>query len=417
MSAQFVSSLADNVLFVVAVGLLLYQGAPDWQSAALVPVFAFFYVVLAPVAGPLADSMPKRKVMAISNAIKAAGCLMMCLSVHPLLAYSVVGLGAAIYSPAKYGILTELLPSSLLVKANGWIEGLTIASIVLGVVVGGLMVSETTLQLIFSLVHNRLAITIDPVLLLPAVVMLLYALAAVINTRIPDTGTVLHRIPESIPALLANFRECNRLLWQDKLGQIALATTTLFWGVSGNLRYLVLAWAAVALGYSTTQASSLVGVVAIGTAAGAILASFRVRLGDAPRVIPLGAALGALLLLMVLITSASWAAALLLVAGAAGGYTLVPMNALLQHRGHNLMGAGRSIAVQNFNEQACILLIGLLFSVSAGGHLGVYFALIVLGSLVVLLMILIGLKYRTNISRHPREVARLLKQARLNEDL
>ena len=417
MSAQFFSSLADNALFVVAVGFLQHQRAADWQSAALVPVFAFFYVVLAPVAGPFADAMPKRRVMAISNAIKAAGCLMMCLSVHPLLAYSIVGLGAAVYSPAKYGILTELLPSSQLVKANGWIEGLTIASIVLGVVVGGLMVSETTLQIVFSLVHTGFAISVDPVLLLPAAVMLVYVLAAVINTRIPDTGAVLHRVPESIPALLVNFRECNRLLWHDKLGQIALATTTLFWGVSGNLRYIVLAWAAVALGYSTTQASSLVGVVAIGTAAGAILASFRIRLGDAPRVIPLGAALGVLLLLMVLVTSVSWAAALLLVAGAAGGYMLVPMNALLQHRGHNLMGAGRSIAVQNFNEQACILLIGLLYSLSAGGHLGVYFALIALGTLVVLLMILIGVKYRNNISRHPKEVARLLKMARLNEDL
>lgn len=417
MSAQFASSLADNALFVVAVGLLQHQGAADWQSAALVPVFAFFYVVLAPVAGPFADAMPKRRVMAISNAIKAGGCLMMCLGVHPLLAYSVVGLGAAIYSPAKYGILTELLPSSQLVKANGWIEGLTIASIVLGVVLGGLMVSETSQQLIFSLVHTRFAIPGDPVLLLPVAVMLVYVLAAIINTRIPDTGAVLHRIPENLPALLSSFGECNRLLWHDRLGQIALATTTLFWGVSGNLRYIVLAWAAVALGYSTTQASTLVGVVAIGTAAGAILASFRVRLGDAPRVIPLGAALGVLLMLLVPITSASWAAALLLVAGATGGYMLVPMNALLQHRGHDLMGAGRSIAVQNFNEQACILLIGLLYSVSAGGHPGVYFALIALGAMVVVLMILIGVKYRNNISRHPREVARLLKMARLNEDL
>jgi len=417
MSAQFFSSLADNALFVVAVGLLQYQEAPDWQSAALVPVFAFFYVVLAPVAGPFADAMPKRRVMAISNAIKAVGCLMMCLSVHPLLAYSVVGLGAAIYSPAKYGILTELLPSSQLVKANGWIEGLTIASIVLGVVVGGLMVSGATLDVIFSVCNTHCTLLAGPELLLPAFVMLVYVLAAAINTRIPDTGATIHRVPGSLFALLTNFRECNRLLWQDKLGQIALATTTLFWGVSGNLRYVVLAWAGVALGYSTTEASTLVGVVAIGTAAGAILASFRVRLADAPRVIPLGAVLGALLLMMVFISTVTWAAVLLLIAGAAGGYMLVPMNALLQHRGHNLMGAGRSIAVQNFNEQTCILLIGLLYSFSTGAQLGVYFALIALGALVIVLMILIGVKYRNNMSRHPREVARLLRLARFNEDM
>jgi len=140
MSAQFFSSLADNALFVTAVELLRTGGAPEWQSAALVPMFALFYVVLAPFVGAFADALPKGRVMFISNAIKVVGCLLMLFGHHPLLAYAVVGLGAAAYSPAKYGILTELLPASQLVKANGWIEGLTITSIILGVLLGGQLV-------------------------------------------------------------------------------------------------------------------------------------------------------------------------------------------------------------------------------------------------------------------------------------
>jgi len=142
MSAQFFSSLADNALFVAAVELLRTEGAPEWQRAALVPMFALFYVVLAPFVGAFADALPKGKVMFVSNAIKVVGCLMMLFGSHPLIAYAVVGLGAAAYSPAKYGILTELLPASQLVKANGWIEGLTIASIILGVLFGGQLVGQ-----------------------------------------------------------------------------------------------------------------------------------------------------------------------------------------------------------------------------------------------------------------------------------
>ena len=155
---------------------------------------------------------------------------------------------------------------------------------------------------------------------------------------------------------------CNARLWRDKLGQISLATTTLFWGVGGNLRYIVLAWAAAALGYSTTQASSLSGVVALGTAVGAAVASLRMRLDMATSVMPLGIAMGVLVILMNFIGNVWVAAPFLILLGAIAGFLVVPMNALLQHRGHNLMGAGRSIAVQNFNEQACILGLGAFYS-------------------------------------------------------
>ena len=269
MSAQFFSSLADNALFVTAVELLRTSGAPEWQRAALVPMFALFYVVLAPFVGAFADSLPKGRVMFISNAIKVVGCLMMLFGSHPLLAYGVVGLGAAAYSPAKYGILTELLPASQLVKANGWIEGLTIGSIILGVVLGGQLVAPHVSGLLLGLDMPGIDLGLD----LPAEAAILalvpvYVLAAAINLRIPLTGVAMRPMPRQLLVLLRDFRACNSRLWHDRLGQISLSTTTLFWGVSGNLRYIVLAWAGVALGYSTTQASALVGVVALGTAAG-----------------------------------------------------------------------------------------------------------------------------------------------------
>ncbi|MCX7262963.1 MAG: lysophospholipid transporter LplT, partial [Burkholderiales bacterium] len=279
MSAQFFSSLADNALFVAAVELIRISGGAEWQRAALVPMFALFYVVLAPFVGAFADSRPKGEVMFISNAIKVVGCLMMLFGTHPLLSYAIVGLGAAAYSPAKYGILTELLPSSQLVKANGWIEGLTIASIILGVLIGGQLVGPNVTEYLlgFNMPFLDTGIDTGPE---AAIVLLisLYALAAWFNTRIPNTGVEMRPMPKNLLALIPDFWGCNSRLWNDKLGQISLSTTTLFWGVSGNLRYIVLAWSAAALGYSTTQASSLVGVVAIGTAVGAVVASMRMKL-------------------------------------------------------------------------------------------------------------------------------------------
>lgn len=316
MSAQFFSSLADNALFVTAVELLRSSGAPEWQRAALVPMFALFYVVLAPWVGAFSDSMPKGRVMFISNAIKVVGCLMMLFGSHPLLAYAVVGLGAAAYSPAKYGILTELLPASQLVKANGWIEGLTIASIILGVLLGGQLVAPhiSGVLLDFDLPGVDLGIDLPAEAAILALVPV-YMLAAWFNLRIPLTGVEMRPMPRNPVALLPDFWTCNRRLWRDRLGQISLSTTTLFWGVSGNLRYIVLAWSAAALGYGTTQASALVGVVAIGTAAGAVLASMRMRLEQATRVIPLGIAMGLLVILMNAIHSIWLAVPFLIVLG------------------------------------------------------------------------------------------------------
>jgi len=413
MAAQFFSSLADNALFIAAVELLKSSRAPTWQAAALVPMFALFYVVLAPFVGAFADALPKGKVMFVSNAIKVVGCLMMLFGSHPLVSYAIVGLGAAAYSPAKYGILTELLPPSQLVKANGWIEGLTIASIILGILLGGQLVGHVISSRMLSLDFPLFDTGIDtPPEAAITVLIFIYMIAAWYNTRIPGTGVEMRPLPKNLLELVPDFWTCNARLWRDKLGQISLASTTLIWGVTGNLRYIMLAWSAAALSYSTTQASALSGVVAVGTAIGAVVASMRTRLDKAPGVIPLGIVLGVLIIVMNLITNVWVAVPFLVGMGAIAGFLVVPMNALLQHRGHNLMGAGRSIAVQNFNEQACILGLGAFYSLSAGLGMSAFGAITVFGVVVAGVMWVIHRWHARNCIVHKDEVDHLLELAR-----
>ncbi|WP_431259760.1 lysophospholipid transporter LplT [Roseateles chitinivorans] len=413
MSAQFFSSLADNALFVAAVELLRTSGAAEWQRAALVPMFALFYVVLAPFVGAFADAVPKGKVMFISNTIKVLGCLSMLVGVHPLIAYAIVGLGAAAYSPAKYGILTELLPPSQLVKANGWIEGLTIASIILGAVFGGQLIGDRASAWLLAIDIPYIDTGIDtPPQAAIAFMVVLYFIAALFNLRIPRTDSPLQPISHNATDLVREFAACNSRLWQDKLGQISLGMTTLFWGVSGNMRYIVFAWAAAALSYGTTQASALAGVVAIGTAVGAIVASAVVRLDKATSVIPMGIGLGLLMLVLNFINNLWVAIPFLILLGGIGGYLVVPMNALLQHRGHNLMGAGRSIAVQNFNEQACILGLGALYTMLTRFGTSAFGSITILGLLVAGTMWVVGRWHEHNKREHPEELERLLAIAR-----
>src|SRR3954468_454508 len=413
MSAQFFSSLADQALFVAAVELIKGGGGAEWQRAALVPIFALFYVILAPWLGAFADAYPKRNVMLASNSIKVIGCVMMLVGTHPLMAYAIVGLGAAAYSPAKYGILTELLPPSQLVKANGWIEGLTIASIILGILLGGQLVGHAVsgklLSLDFPLFDTGIDTAPEAAI---SVLIFVYAVAAWFNTRIPDTGVEMRPLPKRLLELVPDFWTCNSRLWRDKLGQISLSTTTLFWGVSGNLRYIILAWSAAALGYSTTQASSLGGVVAIGTAVGAIVASMRMRLDVATNVIPMGILMGVLIIVMNFISNVWVAVPFLILMGGLGGFLVVPMNALLQHRGANLMGAGRSIAVQNFNEQACILGLGAFYSLSTGMGMSAFGAITAFGIAVAGMMWVIKRWHASNTVKYKDEVDHLLALAR-----
>ena len=416
MSAQFFSSLADNALLVAAIELLKSSGAPAWHVPALTPMFALFYVVLAPFVGAFADAVPKGKVMFVSNAIKVVGCLMMLFGSHPLIAYAVVGLGAAAYSPAKYGILTELLPASQLVKANGWIEGLTIGSIIFGVLLGGQLVGRNIAAhlLAFDLPLMDTGINTPPEAAI-SVIVFFYVVAALFNLKIPRTEAPLQPLSHSVAVLVRDFSSCNARLWSDKLGQISLATTTMVWGVSGNLRVIVFAWAAAALGYTTTQASSLVGVVVIGTAAGAIYASLRMRLDQATNVLPLGVVMGLLMIGLNFIHNLWAAAPFLIMLGAIAGYLVVPMNALLQHRGHNLMGAGRSIAVQNFNEQACILGLGAFYTGMTKFGMSAFGAITIFGLVVAATMWLIWRWHARNCAVDRDEVEHLLAIARTDK--
>jgi MFS transporter, LPLT family, lysophospholipid transporter len=412
MSAQFFSSLADNALLVAAVELLRSSQAPSWQVPALAPMFAFFYVILAPFVGAFADSIPKGRVMFVANTIKVVGCLMMLFGSHPLLAYAVVGLGAAAYSPAKYGILTELLPPSQLVKGNGWIEGLTVASIVLGILLGGQLIGPKLSPVLLSVDMPMFDIGIDtaPEAAIAATGFL-YVAAALFNLNIPRTNAPLQ--PMTAPlALVRDFSHCNSRLWADKLGQISLASTTLLWGIFGNLRLIVFAWAAAALGYTTAQASNLAGIVVIGSVLGAVVAATVCKLDRATNVIPLGILVGFLMIGLNLITNIYTATPFLIIMGALCGFLIVPMNALLQHRGHNLMGAGRSIAVQNFNEQACILGLGALYVAMTRFGLSAFGAIAIFGLLVALVMYLIGRWHRRNLRLHAVEIERLLEIAR-----
>jgi MFS transporter, LPLT family, lysophospholipid transporter len=357
LAAQFLSALADNALLFAAIALLAQLHAADWHTPVLQQFFVFAYIVLAPFVGPFADSLPKGRVMFISNAVKIGGCAAMLAGLQPLYAYGIVGIGAAMYSPAKYGILTEFLPPHKLVLANGWMEGLTVASIILGAIIGGIMVGDRFSDWMlgrFSFLENIPRLDSAPEVAI-FLILLLYLAAALVNLYIPKVAFD-HKLPRRDPLfLLHDFWHSFRLLWRDPLGRVSLAVTTLFWGAGATLRLIVLSWAALSLNFSLEQATQLTAVVAVGIALGSVVAAKTVALDHAVRVLPVGIAMGVLVIGMVFVSDWRLAIALLVAAGAMGGYFVVPMNALLQHRGHLLMGAGHSIAVQNFNENLSIL--------------------------------------------------------------
>src|SRR5947207_2966346 len=308
MAAQFFSSLADNALLVAAIQLLRDLESPAWMTPSLKLVFVVSYILLAPLVGAFADSMPKGRVMLITNSIKICGCALMLFTVHPLAAYALVGLGAAAYSPAKYGILTELLPARQLVVANGWIEGTTVASIILGVFLGGVLISGPISSWLLAIDIPRIETGIEtPPQAAISVIMGCYAIAALFNWYIPDTG-VDRRVASKNPIfLIREFSHCCALLWRDKLGQISLATTTLFWGAGATLQFIVIDWAATHLCYNLTRASMMQGIVAVGIALGAAAGAWLVSLRNAVKVLPLGVLMGIFVIAMIYINTFEWA--------------------------------------------------------------------------------------------------------------
>ena len=411
MAAQFFSSLADNALLVAAISLLMQMQTPEWMTPLLKFFFTVSYVLFAAFVGAFADSMAKGRVMFITNMVKIVGCLVMFFHqwiaiggipgyVVVLIAYSIVGLGASAYSPAKYGILTELLPHQRLVIANGWIEGLTVASIILGTLLGGVLVSRavSSMLLEFDVPGIETGIDTAPEAAI-AVIIVFYFIAAIFNLYIPDTG-VDHRAPSRNPLyLVREFGHCVRLLWRDKLGQISLATTTLFWGAGATLQFIVLKWAEVALGYSLSQATVLQGVCAVGIAIGSVVAARFVPLQRAADVVPVGIAMGLIVIAMNLATTVSVAIPLMILIGALAGFFVVPMNALLQHRGHILMGAGHSIAVQNFNENLSILVMLSVYALLMWLNFSIYTVVVIFGVFVSGTMLLVRRRHLNNLRR------------------
>lgn len=401
MAAQFFSALADNALLIVAISVLREMQAPPAYEPLLKTFFTVSYVALAAFVGAFADSMPKWRVMFISNSIKIVGCGLMFFSVHPLFAYAIVGLGAAAYSPAKYGILTEYLPHRLLVIANGWIEGLTVGAIILGVVIGGTLIQPSVAQHLlnfdFPIIDTGIG---SPSEMALCFVSAFYILASLFNLYVPDTGVdhkALHKNPWY---LIREFNHCLMLLWRDRLGQISLAVTTLFWGAGATLQFIVIKWAEVALHLDLSKSSMLQGVVAIGVAIGAVGAAKMITLRKSIKVIPLGIAMGIVVIGMNYVRDLWLAVPLLIIIGSLSGFFVVPMNALLQHRGHILMGAGHSIAVQNFNENLSILIMTGFYYLMVKMNLPIYLVIVIFGLFVTGSMMLVKRRHEANQREH-----------------
>jgi len=408
LAAQFFSALADNALLFAAIAMLKDRAAPPWEIPVLQQFFVFSYIVLAPFVGPFADSLPKGRVMFISNAVKIVGCGAMLVGGHPLLAYGLVGVGAALYSPAKYGILTECLPAHRLVWANGWMEGLTVASIILGAILGGVLIGPRVQEHLIERLEGlefHLGLTTAPEFAV-ALVLGIYLLAAIINLYIPQLP--FHRkLPKrTLGFALRDFRQSFHGLWQDPLGKVSLAVTTLFWGAGATLRFIVLTWAATALGFNLEQATQLTALVAVGIAGGASLAAKQVSLTRAVRVLPTGIAMGLMVMVMIGITDWRLAVVLMLLIGIMAGYFVVPMNALLQHRGHLLMGAGRSIAVQNFNENLGILVMLGAYALMIRAGFGINAIVLIFGGFVALAMAGVARNHWHDQDRTPEETTR-----------
>lgn len=408
MAAQFFSSLADNALLIAAIALLIDLHGPAWMTPLLKFFFTVSYVVLAAFVGVFADSMPKGKVMFVTNTIKIAGCALMFfydyfallgISSHAvvLTSYAVVGLGAAAYSPAKYGILTEMLPPRQLVVANGWIEGLTVTSIILGTMLGGALISSKVSALLLSIDLPHIETGIDTAAEAAILVIsVFYLIAAAFNLRIPDTGARYHRQPRNPVVMIRNFAECFTTLWRDKLGQISLAVTTLFWGAGATLQFIVLRWAEHSLGMPLSQAAILQGIVAFGVALGAVLAGRMVPLKKSLHVLPVGLAMGFAVMALIFVTWLPLVYFLLILVGALAGFFVVPMNALLQHRGHVLLSAGHSIAVQNFNENLNILLMLALYALMIRADFGINTIIVLFGGFVSITMLIVIRLHKRN---------------------
>ena len=391
ISAQFASGLADNALLILGIAFLHEQGYPGWWAPLLKFSFTLSYVFLAPLMGPLADAFSKAKLMACMNALKVVGVAFIFTSFHPMLAFAIAGMAASAYAPAKYGLVTETVPAEQLVKANGWLEVTVVMAVILGTACGGLLVASksfvwmSTLNLSFI---ELLGLSLETQYAGPLLsLIVIYSIAGLLNFGIPSLN--IRYVQQSMKpvALFKNFIQSNRILWQDPVGKLALAVTTLFWGIGAVVQFAVLLWAKEALNMPLEQASLLQAVVAFGVIFGAGMAGHYVALQNAYKVLPLGLWLGLSLPALAFSTSLWIAIPLMLITGFAGGMLMVPMNALLQNRGYTLLTAGRSIAVQGFNENASVMIMLGVYSGLLALELPLQWVMVMMGTVMTLGMI------------------------------
>ena len=391
ISAQFASGLADNALLILGIAFLSEQGYPGWWAPLLKFSFTLSYVFLAPLMGPLADAFSKAKLMACMNALKVVGVAFIFTSFHPMLAFAIAGMAASAYAPAKYGLVTETVPADQLVKANGWLEVTVVMAVILGTACGGLLVASksfvwmSTLNLSFI---ELLGLSLETQYAGPLLsLIVIYSIAGLLNFGIPSLN--IRYVQQSMKpiALFKNFIQSNRILWQDPVGKLSLAVTTLFWGIGAVVQFAVLLWAKESLNMPLEQASLLQAVVAFGVIFGAGMAGHCVALQNAYKVLPLGLWLGLSLPALAFSTSLWLAIPLMLITGFAGGMLMVPMNALLQNRGYTLLTAGRSIAVQGFNENASVMVMLGVYSGLLALELPLQWVMVIMGSVMTLGMI------------------------------
>ena len=342
IAAQFLSAMADNALLFGALALLRIDHYPAWTEPLLQEFFVGAFIILAPFAGPFADALPKGRVMLISNGLKLAGALGMWAGLNPFLSYGLVGIGAAAYSPAKYGILSELVSMDQLVKANGLLESSTIAAILAGAIAGG--------QLADWNVWGSLG-----------VVTACYGAAAVANLLIPRLPAARALQAVSIGSVLRQFGSAVRVMVKTPDTRFSMIGTSLFWGTGGTMRFLLVAWVPAALGITGMKMpANFNGVLAVGIVIGAALASKFITLERADRALPAGVLIGLAVCILAVTTNIPAAYAVMTLVGACGGFFVVPLNALLQERGRESVGSGNAIAVQNLAENSAMLLkIGL----------------------------------------------------------
>lgn len=342
VSAQFLSAAADNALLFGALALLRSGHYPAWTEPLLQEFFVLAFILLAPFAGPFADGLPKGRVMLISNGLKLVGALGMWMGLNPFLSYGLVGVGAAAYSPAKYGILSELVTTDLLVKANGLLESSTIAAILVGAVAGGMLADWS--------VWGTLGVVTG-----------LYGAAAAANLLIPRLPPARKLSSVSIVTVMRNFGAATRAMVKTPDTRFSMVGTSLFWGTGGTMRFLLVAWVPVALGLRDISTPAyLNGVLAVGIVIGAALASKFIKLERADRALPSGVLIGLSVCFLAVTTNLSTTYVVMALVGACGGFFVVPLNALLQERGREIVGPGNAIAVQNLVENvAMLVMIGL----------------------------------------------------------